>query len=80
VNPNAIGCNTITLDEESYFVMGDNRGYSTDSRVFGPIVRDQLIGQLFAIEGMCLGHTNSSQNDDPDTCGTRQYIWPRIYA
>lgn len=80
VNPNAIGCNTITLDAESYFVMGDNRGYSTDSRVFGPIVRDQLIGQLFAIEGMCLGHTNSSQNDDPDTCGTRQYIWPRIYA
>lgn len=80
LNMNAIGCVPLTLNDESYFVMGDNRGFSTDSRVFGPILKDQLIGKLFAIEGMCQGQTNSSANDDPDTCGTRQYFWPRIYA
>ena len=79
-NPNAIGCTTMTLNEDSYFVLGDNRGFSTDSRVFGPIVRDQLIGQLFAIEGRCQGNTTSASNEDPDTCGTRQYFWPRFYA
>jgi signal peptidase I len=80
INVNAQGCTPITLDEDSYFVLGDNRGFSTDSRVFGPIEREQLIGQLFAIEGRCEGNTTSLSNEDPDTCGTRQYFWPRIYA
>lgn len=79
-NMNAIGCVPLTLDDQSYFVMGDNRGFSTDSRVFGPIFLDQLIGKLFAIEGICQGNTSTSANEDPDTCGTRQYFWPRIYA
>ena len=79
-NMNAQGCTPITLDNQSYFVMGDNRGFSTDSRVFGPIVRNQLIGQLYAIEGICEGNTTRAANEDPDTCGTRQYFWPRIYA
>jgi len=79
-NMNAIGCVPLTLDDQSYFVMGDNRGFSTDSRVFGPILHDQLIGKLFAIEGICQGHTSTSANQDPDTCGNRQYFWPRIYA
>ena len=79
-NMNAQGCTPITLDNQSYFVMGDNRGFSTDSRVFGPIVRNQLIGQLYAIEGICEGNNTSAANEDPDTCGTRQYFWPRIYA
>ena len=80
LNVNAQGCTPITLDEQSYFVMGDNRGFSTDSRIFGPIPRSQLIGQLYAIEGICQGNTTSASTEDPDTCGTRQYIWPRIYA
>ncbi len=30
-----------------YFVMGDNRGNSTDSRVFGPIHKDTVVGRAF---------------------------------
>jgi signal peptidase I len=31
----------------SYFMMGDNRGESSDSRVFGPIKRSTIIGRAF---------------------------------
>ena len=30
-----------------YFMMGDNRGASSDSRVFGPITRSAIIGRAF---------------------------------
>ena len=37
----------ITLSSEQYFVLGDNRLASSDSRVFGPIARDTLVGRVF---------------------------------
>ena len=80
INVNAQGCKPITLDDQSYFILGDNRGSSSDSRMFGPFPRQQLVGQLFAIEGVCQGNITSESKENPDTCGTRQYIWPRIYA
>jgi signal peptidase I len=32
----------VLLKDNQYFVMGDNRNHSSDSRVFGPVNRDQI--------------------------------------
>lgn len=34
-----------TLGKDEYFIIGDNRTNSTDSRVFGPISRDKIMGK-----------------------------------
>ncbi len=40
------GNSDVTLKENQVFVMGDNRTNSLDSRVFGPIEADQIVGKL----------------------------------
>jgi len=36
----------ITLEKNQYFVMGDNRPYSFDSRRFGPLSEEYIIGRV----------------------------------
>ena len=38
----------ITIPPDHYFMMGDNRGESDDSRYWGPIPREWIIGKAFA--------------------------------
>jgi len=35
------------LGQDEYFVLGDNRNFSLDSRRFGPIKEDKIIGRVF---------------------------------
>ena len=44
------GCNfreEITIPADHYFMMGDNRGASDDSRLWDPVPRDWIIGEAF---------------------------------
>jgi signal peptidase I len=53
INPCGGGyeCNlpkTITIPPGSFFMMGDNRGESDDSRYWGPVPKSWIIGEAFA--------------------------------
>ena len=48
--PKKDSCNlpkTITVPPGDYFMMGDHRGDSDDSRFWGPVPRDWIIGEAF---------------------------------
>ncbi|MCA9365128.1 MAG: signal peptidase I [Candidatus Moranbacteria bacterium] len=40
------GTMTTTLSDDEYFVMGDNRGASHDSRTWGPLPKNMMIGRV----------------------------------
>ncbi|MCL2110401.1 signal peptidase I [Microgenomates group bacterium] len=42
-----LGGRTITLADDEYFVAGDNRPHSSDSRLWGPIKRKSIVGKTF---------------------------------
>ena len=44
---------SITLKEDEYFVLGDNRKISYDSRNIGPIKKENIKARLFVIYGKC---------------------------
>jgi len=42
-----LGKDRVTLTDSEYFVMGDNRGESLDSRSFGPIHESDIVGRVW---------------------------------
>lgn len=44
-SPSRTGATSITLGIDEYFVMGDNRSASLDSRSFGPVKRSLIVGR-----------------------------------
>jgi signal peptidase I len=40
------GSMTVTLAQDEYYVLGDNRPASSDSRTFGPLHKDMVIGKV----------------------------------
>lgn len=55
--------NDFTLKDNEYFVCGDNRGNSLDSRSKGPITKDMLVGRVIAIIGTGVISTDKDGND-----------------
>jgi signal peptidase I len=55
-------CTRTTVGPGELFVMGDNRGNSQDSRVFGPIQRSDVVGRAF-VRIWPLNHTGWLRRD-----------------
>jgi signal peptidase I len=41
------GDKSLTLEDDEYYVMGDNRGASLDSRTFGPLPERHIVGRVW---------------------------------
>ncbi len=48
-NEQVMKCGPFTLGKDSYFMMGDNRGSSFDSRYWGTLKQDRFIGRAVAV-------------------------------
>lgn len=46
-NRETTGDASVTLGQDQYFVLGDNRNKSFDSRSFGPITKSSVEGKVF---------------------------------
>jgi signal peptidase I len=49
INIESSGDMVIKLLDDQYFVMGDNRGFSSDSRAFGPIKKKSIHGRVWLV-------------------------------
>ena len=59
-----------TLGEDEYFVMGDNRGASSDSRRFGFVEKKEIKGRGLLRFMVC------TKKDSSGECIKRKFVWP----
>lgn len=55
------GQKRVTLAQDEYYVLGDNRDSSLDSRSFGPIDRDDIIGRVW-VRGLPLSRIGTFES------------------
>lgn len=48
-NSSTLGSASVTLTDDEYFVLGDNRNSSSDSRAFGPVKRNSFRGRAWLV-------------------------------
>lgn len=61
-----------TLGEDEYFVLGDNRGASSDSRRFGTVEKSEIKGRGLLRFMVC------TKKDSSGECTKRKFIWPSV--
>lgn len=59
-----------TLGEDEYYIMGDNRANSSDSRYFGTIKKEEITGRGLLRFMVC------TKKDGENQCSKRKLIWP----
>ena len=66
-----------TLKDDEYFVMGDNRAHSSDSRQNGPIKKDYIEAKTIALVARCktIFPQGSPYLEPVDV----NYMWPRFF-
>ncbi len=69
------GWKTFTVSEKSYFVMGDNRFNSHDSRFWGAVPENLLIGKAFTIWMSCEEMLESA----PSVCDPSTMRWDQFF-
>lgn len=73
------GQDYIELGVGEYFVLGDNRDNSQDSRKSGVVLFDYIIGVAVAVEGTCkIGEKIGKDGHKITTCESKRYFWPSI--
>ncbi len=60
-----------TLKDNEYFVLGDNRGNSSDSRYFGAVSKNEITGKGLLRFMVCV------KKDSDNECSKRKLIWPK---